>query len=92
MFTRLRITTPAPIFAPKILNVATFSAEGTGNQGANNKLRTTHHSASFQAGAPRVKGELLYFDRSITYLILNVECTKIDSLALHLLSALQAVN
>jgi hypothetical protein len=34
----------------------------------------------------------LYFDRSITYLILNVKCTKIDSFALHLLSALQAAK
>jgi hypothetical protein len=53
MFTRLRITTPAPIFAPKSRSTATLIADGTGNHGAKKSDRDTHQSASLHRGTPR---------------------------------------
>jgi hypothetical protein len=54
MFTRLRITTPLPTFAPKIRSTMTLNGEGTGNHGANNSERHSHHMTSFHRGTPRV--------------------------------------
>ena len=65
MFTRLRITTPVPTFAPKQRKTATLTGDGIGNQGAKNSDLATHQSASFHFGAPREKWLLLNFDRSI---------------------------
>jgi hypothetical protein len=53
MFTRDRITTPRPTFAPNHRSNTTLIADGTGKACPKNTALTTHHTASFHRGTPR---------------------------------------
>ena len=64
IFTRERITTPFPIFAPKARSTATRREDGNGNQLSKNNERANHQSASTQAGAPRENSGFLKRERS----------------------------
>ena len=64
IFTRERITTPFPIFAPKARSTATRRDDGNGNQLSKNNERANHQSASTQAGAPRENSGFLKRERS----------------------------
>jgi hypothetical protein len=65
MFTRDRITTPRPTFAPNNRSNTTFTTDGTGTACAKNTARTAHHTASFHAGTPRENPSFLNCDKSI---------------------------
>ena len=66
IFTRDRITTPFPTFAPKKRRVVVFKNDGIGNHEANKSERVINQAASRPRETPRQKLVVLKVARAIT--------------------------